>query len=137
MSETNKPQEELTTENKLELKTDPVPQPVPESHPVDGAAALFQMYFPLYKNVLWKLSNKQLRRLLSALIEVPLNGKAYKMLEKEERQVYMIADKLLQAKWSMMLYTMVEQDQEAQAKKEQEEKLLMVGDQTTPTTEGE
>lgn len=108
---------------------------VSERNPIEAAATLFEFYFPIYRNCLHRLSNKQLRRLLSALIEVPLNGKEYKILDKTELEVYRIADRLLQAKWSMMLFTLMQHNEELRQATEEVEtpNELKIGDQALTT----
>jgi hypothetical protein len=116
--EAKSPEVEIKPEEiQLKIAEAETQEPPVQRHPAEGAAAMFGLYFPIFKNLLLRLSNKQLRRLLSALVEVPLNGDKYKALEEAERQVYLIGDKLLQAKWSMILYTLMEHQAELEAAK--------------------
>lgn len=78
--------------------------------PEDVAAALFSMYFPVLKNVLnnkAKMTRKSLVKVMLAAVEVPLNSTEYKLLKKDEREVFSIIASLLEAKWQMMLSTLV------------------------------
>lgn len=93
-----------------------------QRNPEDVAAAMFSMYFPIFHNVTKKLSNKQLRRILNALVEVPLNGKEYKMLKKDEKEVFQIGSALLESKWQMMLYALQKHHEELTAKQAEETK---------------
>lgn len=71
--------------------------------PEDVFAGMFHTFVPILKQVLPKLSKKQMRRVLNAVIEVPLNDKPYKILDKDERDVYNLVDRLLIAKYAMVL----------------------------------
>lgn len=74
--------------------------------PMEAAAKIFSTFLPQYQHLVRRLSNRQARRLLNALIEVPLQKKDYKHPTKEERAAFMLGDRLLQAKWTMMLVTL-------------------------------
>jgi len=85
-----------------------------QKSPQDLYAQLFYLYIPKFKNEVRGMSNKQLRRLLSALIETPLNTKPYKMMEVGERMVFQMASNLLEAKFGMMLSVMAEKQRKEQ-----------------------
>ncbi len=69
----------------------------------DIAAQLFYLYSPKFKQGIVRLSNKALRRLLSALIDYNFNDKEYNHTTDLENSLFQIADRLLQAKYVMML----------------------------------
>jgi len=76
--------------------------------PFEAAAKIFTMFLPQFRMLVRSMSNRQLRRLVMALIEVPLQKKDYKHPTKEEQAAFMVGDRLLQAKWAMMLQTLEE-----------------------------
>lgn len=75
----------------------------------DLYATFFHLYGIRYKQGLKSLSKRQLIRLNESLIEYPLNTKQYKHIDRIEKELVVIGDKLLQAKYAMMLQTMYEQ----------------------------
>lgn len=80
-----------------------LPVAPPAFDPVEAAAQVFSTYMPQFKGLVRRLSNRQLKRLICALIEVPLQKKDYKHPTKEEQAGFIVGDRLLQAKWMMML----------------------------------
>lgn len=89
--------------------------------PEDVFAGMFHTFVPILKQVLPKLSKKQMRRVLNAVIEVPLNDKPYKILDKDERDVYNLVDRLLIAKYAMVLKVLT--DRYNEEKKSELEKI--------------
>ena len=84
--------------------------------PVEAAARVFTIYLPQYKQLVRNMSNRQMRRLLQALIEVPLQKRDYRHPTAEEKAAFVIGDRLLQAKWTMVTHTLIERmHREAQA----------------------
>jgi len=71
----------------------------------DVAAQLFQLYHPMFTNIVAKLSNKQLRRVINALIKYPIEMENYKPKDENENNAYLIGDRLLQSKYVMMIFT--------------------------------
>ena len=109
------------------LVTETVEQPVVEQQPrptssglspTEAAATMFYMYLPKYKQLVDTLSNKQARRVLKALVEVPLQNADYKHPTEEEKTAFLIGDRLLQAKFVMMLETLSQSAQLAQQESE-------------------
>jgi len=99
--------------------------------PEETAAKLWTLYWPLYRSAVNNMSNKQMRRVMKALIEVPLNSKEYKLMSKEEKQVFAIGTNLLEAKWQMMLHTLSKHHQKIL----DDEAAKAVAPQETPVLE--
>lgn len=92
--------------------------------PMEAAAKIFTMYLPQYKQLVRRMSNRQMRRLLCALIEVPLQKQDYRHPTKEEQAAFMIGDRLLQAKWTMVTHTlMAKLAQEVEQQKQNESSI--------------
>lgn len=71
---------------------------------LDGAARLFKMYAPIFKNLVNRCSNRELKRLICMLVESPLQDKEYKPKESTiEGQAFFIGDNLMQAKMLMIM----------------------------------
>lgn len=79
-----------------------------EQDPAEIFASLFYIYFPRFSALVGKMSNRGLRRLLRALLEVPLNDKPYKMLEKEEREAFAIANRLQESKYLLQFSRVID-----------------------------
>jgi HD superfamily phosphohydrolase len=119
MAEHNESNLQISVEEQVEAQTELTPaelekelleqklaEATAKHNPEDVAAQLWTLYWPIYKNVVNRLSNKQLKRLLTNIIEVGLEDKKYHLVDKDEKQVYSIAMNLLNAKWQMMLHTL-------------------------------
>lgn len=83
-----------------------------EFDPMEAAAKLFHIYLPQFKVLVNKMKVRQLKRLVSALIEVPLHTQEYKHPTQEEKAAYLLGDRLLQAKWVMILDTLYKKQNE-------------------------
>lgn len=103
--------ETVSTEELIE-STELTPEETKALNEVTDARDLYATFFHLYgiryKQGLKKLSKRQLIRLNESLIEYPLNTKEYRHIDKIEKELVVIGDKLLQAKYAMMLQTMYE-----------------------------
>ena len=74
--------------------------------PMQQASAMFGLYMPKFKQGVDKLSSRAKSRVLKALIEYPLNEKAYQHSSHHEKEMVAIGDAVLQAKFLMVLTTM-------------------------------
>jgi hypothetical protein len=111
------PLEVLTTTDPLEAEKALLKQKEQQAFnrsPEDVAAGLFSTYWPIFSDSLDIIGKKSLKRIIRFLIETPLNEKEYKFFDKKERQIVAIAERLLQAKWEMMLHTLMKAEQEKQ-----------------------
>lgn len=86
----------------------------------DVAATFFYAYLPRFKGMVESMSSRMLKRLIIALVEVPLNEKTYDPKNQSEKDAFLIGDQLLQAKMSMIIHTLYE-------KMEQEKEKTNVG----------
>lgn len=77
----------------------------PELEPEAILARELALNLPQFKNMVDTLSNRQLRRVLKAIVEVPLNDTKYKATSEAERFIFKCADTILQAKFMLMLKT--------------------------------
>lgn len=101
--------------------------------PAESAAMVFHMYKPeLYKRIP-KLSQKAMRRVLQLLIEYPLNDKKLAGTSQLEKEVFLLADAMLQSKFIMMMD--VYKDGAEQLIKAQEETIF--GKEAENVNEGE
>lgn len=75
-----------------------------EQDPAEAAALMFHSYLPRYFSLVDRMSSNAMRRLLKALIEVPLNSAPYHHSSQEEKDCFAMGDALLQAK-VMLIYT--------------------------------
>jgi hypothetical protein len=73
--------------------------------PEEVAAALFTLYMPMFIGGVEKLSNKQCKRILRALIETPLMDVPYSPQAQLERDIFNIGLRLLDAKYLMIMST--------------------------------
>lgn len=73
--------------------------------PAESAAMVYHMYKPEVLKRLPKLSQKAMRRVLQLLIEHPLNDKALTATSQIEKEFFMLADSMLQAKFVLMMDT--------------------------------
>lgn len=71
----------------------------------DVAAQLFALYHPLFTQHVAKLSNRQLRRLINALVKFPVEMENYAPTKEVEKNAFLIGDRLLQSKYVMMIFT--------------------------------
>ncbi len=104
--------EEIKPEQ-IELKYEDAPKDnefVPAG-PEEVAAQLFFLYQPKFKLLVNKLPLKALRRVINALIEYPLQDKDYKHQSEGEKNAFLIGDRLLEAKYLMIIHQMHDQIQ--------------------------
>lgn len=103
--------------------------------PEDYAAGLWKIYWPLYKNSVKKLSRRQMSRILQAIVEVPLNKKAFKLMDKDEQTIYAVAMELINAKFQMLAHREMQAVEEAQAKELEMEAAAKAAAEATPVAE--
>ena len=88
-----------TTESSNETNslTTTTEQVTPLKDPAEVAAQLYSLYLPRFLGIVDTLSNKQLKRLIRALIETPLMEQQPKFSTEDEKVAFAIGDELLQA----------------------------------------
>lgn len=89
----------------------------------ESASMLFGLYFPKFSAMVEGLSNKSLKRLIIALVAVPLEDAKLNLNNEKERMAYAIAEQLLVSKSALILSTAYEHEQ-----KLNEEKLKTEGE---------
>lgn len=78
-------------------------QTTPLKDPAEVAAQLYTLYLPRFLGIVDTLSNKQLKRLIKALIETPLMEEQPKFSTQDEKTAFAIGDELLQAKMALVI----------------------------------
>jgi hypothetical protein len=73
--------------------------------PGESAAMVYHMYKPEVLKRIPKLSQKAMRRVLQLLIEHPLNDKALAATSTLEKEFFLLADSMLQAKFVLLMET--------------------------------
>ena len=90
--------------------------------PVEMAATLLYLYTPKFQQAVMKLSSNALRRVLMKLVSYPLNEKAYKATSQLEQDAFNVGDRLLEAKFLMIMNTYQGIVETEMAKEQQENK---------------
>jgi hypothetical protein len=83
----------------------------PSETPFEAAATLFGMYAPKFEQQLKELSTGELRRLLNALVQYPLNEKEFVDDSQRLRTAFALGQALLEAKWVMVMQSVMEHEQ--------------------------
>lgn len=86
-----------------------------------SASMLFGLYFPKFTMMVEGLSNKSLKRLIIALVAVPLEDAKLNLNNEKERMTYAIAEQLLVSKSALILSTAYEHEQKLNEEKLKEE----------------
>lgn len=73
--------------------------------PAESAAMVYTMYRPEFLKRARKLSARARSRVLEMLVQYPLNGDTIKFTSELEKEVYFLADSMIQAKFVLMLDT--------------------------------
>jgi len=105
--EINPEQIELVTPSDKE-----VDEQLKSQEPEDAAAMLFGLYWPIFQNVVNGLSTKSLRRLIKAMVAIPLETANVNLKLPIEKTAYAISERLMQSKVLMFVHMMYQnQDQ--------------------------
>lgn len=83
----------------------------------DTTAALFKKFHPEFLARVDRLSNKSLRRLIKAMVSLPLEDAKLNLKMDEEKQAFMVAMNLIDAKNYLMLYTKYKHAEELEKNK--------------------
>ena len=76
--------------------------------PFEAAATLFGMYTPMLESKVKELSTGELRRLVNALVQYPINEKQFINESKKLKEAFAMGHRLLEAKWIMFMHSMME-----------------------------
>jgi len=79
--------------------------------PFETAATMFGLYAPKFEQHLKELSTGELRRLINALVQYPLNEKEFVDDSQRLRTGFALGQALLEAKWVMLTHAFMEQEQ--------------------------
>lgn len=90
--------------------------------PEDICSSMVSVYGPRYARGIDNLSGRQAKRLAKALVLYPLMGSNYQPTSALENDLFNMGDRLLQAKFSLMLHTLAEKAdlQQEEAKVEEQ-----------------
>jgi len=106
MSTDNTTQEEVPTGKEVEQEMlQQEQQEAQAMSPEDVASQLLYMYTPIYENLVNGLSSKARTRLLKKLISFPLNEKELASTSQQEEQAFQIGNRLLEAKYVLIMDT--------------------------------
>lgn len=106
----------------------------------DVAAHFFQMYYPIYVNLLAGLSNKDARRVAEHVVQWPLEDAYPKFTSDQAKQAFQLGIRLVDCKMIMKGVFEMERLKEAEAAKvaaeaEKQEAITGVAAETNNTTE--
>lgn len=103
--------------------------------PAETAAMVYHMYRPEFIKRVTTLSSRAKSRLIAMLVQYPLDGNNIKFSSELEKEVYFLADSMIQAKFVLMMDTykdaaneMVNAQDEFIFNKEEAEKLSKEGE---------
>jgi len=94
-----------------ETKKESLPPPQP-TDPVEAASLIFGMYYPKFLQLILGLSNKSLKRLIRALIGIPLEEAMPNFKNEKERAAFAIGERLLEAKTLIIIHTMYQKQKD-------------------------
>jgi len=80
--------------------------PATQQNPLELHATYFTLYWPKFCQLVMKLSNKQLRRVLMAIVEHPLNEKPFHFTTQQEKDAFSIGVQLAQSNALMQMVTL-------------------------------
>lgn len=83
----------------------------PSETPFEAAATMFGLYAPKFEAHVKTMSTGELRRLLNALVQYPLNEKEFVNESQKLRTAFSLGQTLLEAKWVMLMQSMMEVEQ--------------------------
>lgn len=96
---------------------------LPIDQQVEFAAKFFQMYNPIFANKIDKMQKKAMARVIKRLMAYPLETpKDMTWNSKEEKDAFLIGDRLLETKYAMFKYVVNEELQKANELKKEEKK---------------
>lgn len=94
-------------------KTSAVGLPLGKSEtPFEAAATMFGLYAPKFEQQLKELTTGELRRVLNALVQYPLNEKEFLTDAQRVRTAFALGQALLEAKWVMIMQSVMDQEQQ-------------------------
>ena len=88
--------------------------------PFEAAATMFGLYAPKFERLIKTLSTGELRRLLNGLVQYPLNDKEFINDSDSLRSAFSLGQTLLEAKWVMMMHSLMEEESKRLQQKTEE-----------------
>lgn len=85
---------------------------------LDNHAAFCHMYFPKLLQAINTLNSKALRRVIELAVKYPIEESDKKLKTQTEKDTFNILNQLLTSKYSMILYTGLEEMQRQEKEKE-------------------
>lgn len=104
----------MSDDNQLETTTKRSPAGLPlgkSESPFEAAATMFGLYAPKFEAHLKEMPTGELRRLLNALVQYPLNEKEFVNDSQRLRTGFALGQALLESKWVMLTHAFMEQEQ--------------------------
>lgn len=83
----------------------------PSETPFEAAATMFGLYAPKFEAHVKTMSTGELRRLVNALVQYPINDKEFVNESQKLRTAFSLGQALLEAKWVMLMQSMMEVEQ--------------------------
>lgn len=91
----------MSEENKQEEQALPLPSAADD--PVELASSMLYLYTPKFSAAVDHLSSNALRRVLKKLVSFPLNEKDYKATSQLEQDAFAMGDRLMEAKFLILM----------------------------------
>ena len=105
--------------------------------PQDVAAHFFQMYYPIYRQLLSGLSNKDARRVAEHVVQWPLEDENPKFNDEKAKQAFQVGVRLIDCKLIMKTFVEMERHQQILAQKQQAEQEKQAAEQPVVESKGE
>lgn len=107
-------------------------QEMQENMPVEDVAAhFFQMYYPIYRQLLSGLSNKDARRVAEHVVQWPLEDENPKFNDEKAKQAFQVGVRLIDCKMIMKTFVEMERHKEIMEQKAKQEAEKLAQEQTT------
>jgi hypothetical protein len=87
--------------------------------PDEIAATMFGLYYPKFSQIVQRLSNRACKRLLTNLVGSPLVETKNVGSTEDERNAFAIGDRLLEAKYVMIMNTVAKKFEQALVEQQQ------------------
>lgn len=104
--------------------------------PFEAAATMFGLYAPKFEAHLKEMPTGELRRLVNALVQYPLNEKEFINDSQRLRTGFALGQALLEAKWVMITQTFMQQMQQEQAELRESEETQTTNEEVKEATNG-
>lgn len=80
--------------------------------PFEAAATMFGLYAPKFEELVKGLSTGELRRLVNGLVQYPISSKDFISESERVRTAFSLGQTLLEAKWVMVMQSMMDHEKE-------------------------